>query len=700
MQNSPSACFLAIKRTYKDYITLYKFLIIILSALTACAFIGCKRPNAPTAEREATDSVIATHVSYLFTAPEKADSAFAAWQSRLTDSVSWYKMELFRGTACSYMSDTAGMAFHYNRVVAWCRRNPEGSRLIEGLLWNHNGVYHMQRGELKAAIACGKRAVHCLSQPPKSKDLIAATINLADMHLQNGNIAEAAEHYRDALLLCDSLHDGSNLTSVCAGLGLVYMELGNYHEAHRFFNRARNGIEHEDVQRQLFFYISHGNCYYYEQHYAEALTCFKKAHALAQRVNDGMTLLNAEANLGEVYLMQDSVRQARHYLMSCKHRMNSADAAIVSQNSKFYIESLLADLAMAEGRVTEVQHFLNIPVDSFLKLPPRYLMLHYQRIVHYAVQAKHWHEAYVAQNLRNRFADTLRNTQTVNMVNEMAVRYRRDTTLLHQRATVATLKMQGIRQRNITIMAIGSTVIVALLAVIIIMGYRRRTRKRLQRQMLQMNELRMHIVRNRVSPHYIFNVLGTVLPSMQRYPELADHVEKLIDVLRGNLLSSGKVAVPLRDEIALVQRYVNLYHTTHGARPKVTWNVADALQHSDRPVLSMSVQIPVENALKHAFPTLSDESVIHIDINETIDSTLVLTVTDNGVGYNPGKIKRTNRDTGTGLRLIARTIDILNQYNSKQAVFIIENLASLSHGTRMQLRLPQNYTFPSGEEGE
>ena len=50
----------------------------------------------------------------------------------------------------------------------------------------------------------------------------------------------------------------------------------------------------------------------------------------------------------------------------------------------------------------------------------------------------------------------------------------------------------------------------------------------------------------------------------------------------------------------------------------------------------MSLQIPVENALKHAFPTLTDECAIHIAI-ELHDNMLHLCVTDNGQGYNPAK---------------------------------------------------------------
>ena len=103
-------------------------------------------------------------------------------------------------------------------------------------------------------------------------------------------------------------------------------------------------------------------------------------------------------------------------------------------------------------------------------------------------------------------------------------------------------------------------------------------------------------------------------------------------------------------------------------------------------------QIPVENALKHAFPQLTDENLIDIVVNMT-DNGLLLQVTDYGRGYNPANVPQTGRDTGTGLRLLTRTIHILNQYNPTQACFEIENMQAPQKETRMTLFIPHGYRF-------
>lgn len=132
----------------------------------------------------------------------------------------------------------------------------------------------------------------------------------------------------------------------------------------------------------------------------------------------------------------------------------------------------------------------------------------------------------------------------------MGQRYQRDTTLLGQRLALAEYQAQNLKQRSLIYLIIVGALLLIMALGAFLFVFRYRAKRRLTRQMQKITELRMDIVRNRVSPHYIFNVLGTILPKLRRYPEPVEPMEMLIDVLRGNLLSSGKIAVALSDELA------------------------------------------------------------------------------------------------------------------------------------------------------
>lgn len=671
---------------------------LLLLLLSLCLVVSCQRSTKTADQAMAhADSVIGNHTDLLFSNPQQAIRVFDTLQSQLTDSAAWYKAEVFKATAHNLMGDTCLANRLYVKVERWSQSMQPRQLHLEGLVWNHRGVNAMMVGNTPLAQSCYQQAYKFLDTPPKPKELISTAINLADICLQTGQIPLAAKHYREALFLCDSMGDTRNRSSVCCGLAQVYTELQRFSTAHAFFNEAARNITHESQQTQFFYHFSLGNCYYYEKRYNEALASFKQARVFAELFANPLLMCNCDANMAEIYLMQDHLDLAEQHLSRCKEMLTQHPEQLPQQNT-FYIRSLLADLAIARGHRAQAAAIMPQNSDSFFVTSPRYLMLHYRRLQHYAERDGLWHEAYTYQSLSDRYADSINSRQSRNAVVEITGRYQRDTTLLRQQLDLTAYATKNVRQQNTILITVSALVAIALLALLIIIYYRRYTNERFKRQVERITALRMDVVRNRVSPHYIFNVLGTVLPKLQRYPEMVQPVEMLIDVLRGNLLTSGKVSVPLCDELQLVRRYVELYHYSHGDYPQVTWEVLPELEQSSMHIPSMSLQIPVENALKHAFPVLTPECAIHILVTIDADDMLVLQITDNGQGYNPGRVKRTGRDTGTGLRLLTRTLEILNQYNHRSASLTIVNVDPPHHGTRTELRLPVGYTYETQKQ--
>ena len=61
----------------------------------------------------------------------------------------------------------------------------------------------------------------------------------------------------------------------------------------------------------------------------------------------------------------------------------------------------------------------------------------------------------------------------------------------------------------------------------------------------------------------------------------------------------------------------------------------------------MSIQIPVENALKYAFEDNDEQTnTLSIHISKE-DRNLSISIRDNGSGYDPGKHSNSNGSTGT-----------------------------------------------------
>lgn len=663
--------------------SLHFIALLFLLSLTAC------HQKKSKGERELTNSVIRQTSEQMYVSPNKADSLLKATQALLTDSTCWYRLQVYRGTLHFMMHDTLQGEKIYEEVEAWCQRSQQSNE-VEGLIWNHRGVNAYNQGRTELSRNCYERAFSLLNQSPKTNSLITVSVNLADAYFRIGDLPQTAFYYHYALFLCDSLNEKSLRTDIYAGLASTYMELGNFNEAHRYFDKAKKHIDSENIFTQYFYHLSLGNCFFYEKHYEEALSHFEKARDLSVQAHHLANQITCEGNMSEIFLTTGRYSQAQKCLDFCKEHMYKSSG--LPKQKIHYIESLEATLNLKRGKKEKADLFLKRNVDSLLSLSPRYLMLHYARLEQVASEKHQWERAYFYRTRSENYAETLRNQQFQNNVIEANQRYSRDTTLLHQRIVLSEYKSKNQEQQSFLIIGTTVTIILGLIGFAFFLIYRQRTRKHLKTQMEEMTALRLSLARNRISPHYVFNVMGAFLPKMQAHTELTPSVNLFIDVLRDNLLVSDKVAVTIAHEISLVTHFTELHQECNLKHAHIKWDISPLLPIESLQILSMSLQIPVENAIKHAFPILTEDSTISISIYQE-DKNVHLRISDNGIGYNPEKKSHNKNDTGLGLRIISQSIAILNQYNSEKAYFSITNRAKPEQGTQIDISFPIDYRY-------
>lgn len=656
----------------------------MLALVWSCADGGRGR-----ADSEFVDSLLEHYRDLLYSNPMKADSVYLANQQCVTDSEAWYKLELYRGIAHFLYGDTAFMDCRQSEVRAYCDAHRDAVKL-DGLYWNHRGVYYVAVGRYDMARTSYEKAYNSLKCSDDYQMTISACINIADVCFLMGQLPDAAMYYRYALVIIDSVGDEKNLVAVNTGLGRIYTELENFAEAHTFFDKVEADSKEISGHDAFFYYTSVGNCLFFEKRYPESLVMFEKAYSVAPLLsNHEFYKMQCETNIGEILLLQGKTAEAHQYIdkaMSYVNKYPDCDPSV-----RFYLLSLAAGLALNEDRLSDAVGLLTEAEAVGDVQIPRYMMLHYKRLQRCASLRGDWRQAYLLMKKANEYSDSLRSCITANNVNEMRFRYAKDTTLLHQRLLIAEYGEQSLRWRNYIFMSLSLVFILGFVSFGVIIVLRHRARRRMARLFDEVAMLRMDVVRNRMSPHYIFNVLSATLPKFRAYPELTKSLELLIDVLRSNLLVSGKMAETLSDEIVLVKNYVELYRHVFGELPLMKWCIADDVP-MDIYVPTMCIQIPVENAFKHAFSRISSDSEIIVNIGFG-DGKLVMDIVDNGDGYNPGRIKRSDRDTGTGLKVLSRTIELLNMNNKERIVFGINNLEAPEHGTCVHLSVPQRYDF-------
>jgi len=177
-------------------------------------------------------------------------------------------------------------------------------------------------------------------------------------------------------------------------------------------------------------------------------------------------------------------------------------------------------------------------------------------------------------------------------------------------------------------------------------------------------EARLAALRARLNPHFILNLLHTLMGLVGRDPASAQAaLEQLGDVLRYALRvqSQGLDEVRLREEWEFVERYLSLERLRLGDRLRTRLEVEESLLDAVVPVFSL--QPLVENAVRHAIAPRASGGSIAVRAARQGESVL-LTVEDDGtptdVAATPGTAgDAPGQGNGIGLRLIRERLAVL-----------------------------------------
>ncbi|MEO8503481.1 MAG: histidine kinase [Acidobacteriota bacterium] len=203
-------------------------------------------------------------------------------------------------------------------------------------------------------------------------------------------------------------------------------------------------------------------------------------------------------------------------------------------------------------------------------------------------------------------------------------------------------------------------------------------------------EARLAVLRAQLNPHFILNVLHSLVGLAERDPPLtATTLERLGTTLRYALRvqSQGLDQVTLREELAFVRDYLALEGLRLGDRLEVRFAVDQTLL--DRPVPPFVLQPLVENAVRHAIAPRARGGIVAIEVRADGGS-LALSVDDDGdpvVGTAQGVQTvpgvGSGGGSGVGLRLLSDRIEAL--YGQDAA---LETGRSSMGGFHARVRLP------------
>jgi two-component system LytT family sensor kinase len=199
----------------------------------------------------------------------------------------------------------------------------------------------------------------------------------------------------------------------------------------------------------------------------------------------------------------------------------------------------------------------------------------------------------------------------------------------------------------------------------------------------QLARTELQILRSQLDPHFLFNALHVISELVHVDPSRADRmVARLGDLLRMSAALARAGDVPLRDELAFVNAYLEIQQARFGSRLRVVRDVDAATL--DAAVPSLLVQPLVENAIRHGTSQRATGGQLEI-VTRRVGSSLVIDVLDDG----PGLPAETVPDEGIGIGHTRARLAHL--YGGRGG---LELESRPGGGTRARIRLPYARATP------
>lgn len=135
------------------------------------------------------------------------------------------------------------------------------------------------------------------------------------------------------------------------------------------------------------------------------------------------------------------------------------------------------------------------------------------------------------------------------------------------------------------------------------------------------NTARYAALQNQLNPHFLFNSLNTLIAEIEFNPQNAiNFTRNLSNVYRYVLQCQDKPLVTLGEELEFMKAWLFLHEVRLGDCIRLDCEVHD--EETDRMLPPLTLQLLIENVIKHNTISVSKPMVIHI---YTEDATLVVT---------------------------------------------------------------------------
>lgn len=586
------------------------------------------------------------------------------------DSLTFYEYYARKGRWFCQSATPDSIVGYVDRTLRFALRQPDTPRR-NGLLaytYNCQGInYHNFHRKADEVVSLYQSAYAYSMRSDVQHQAPSICANLGDAYLFKNQLPQAASWYRRALFLVDSLQlPKEENVSLYVGLATIYLKLNDFDASLQCYQQTEDHLPQMSLAMQAYYLNNYGNYYYYKKDYAQSLRKFLQLKQLLEKHKKGdcFDMYLCKLNMADVYLNLDSIALSEKYLAESEPFM----VANHDREAVYYCNTIHIGQEVKKGDMAAVTRILdserqqfgedlsNLVAFNLRQIRNQYLQRYYLAKCDYRM---------AFENLRRDMQknDSLEHNRIKMRASEIMDRFTQDTLKLHHDLVLEHKTAQLNQTRFI---ALAVVLLILLLCMFFIIKSMR-SGKRLEESRHRVLQLKLEGARNRISPHFVFNVLNNKI--LHAGTAEADELMGLARLIRSNLDLSCQSKVSLAAEIGFVKQYLAVETPLMGDDFDFSLQIDPEVDVENTYIPSMFVQILVENALVHGLRGWEGRKILQVKVGRKQPGYTVVSVLDNGRGFD---IRQKGKKR-TGLGIITQTLAVVNEHNRHKMTFSLQN---------------------------
>jgi len=591
------------------------------------------------------------------------------------------------------------------------------------------GVFMYNNGDQRRAIKYYTKSLEILDDYGKKKEIALILYELGWSYIEIDNYAEARSYLLKALKINEEIGNEAGMSSCMSGIAVTYANEGNYPVALDYYNQTLVIAKKNSNTRRIMLTLGNmGNLYFALKKYDEAIELFNETLRLSKSSDKGITS-KTFSNLGLAYKGKKDNELAYEYFKKSQKLYNEVndkrgEAFVLNNIGYIYLE--VKSYAKAHDYYQQSKK-ISLGIENQLGLCTSYwglakIYTHQQNYDEALINAlkskkisvKHnflhrltevqellseiynntrsYKKAFESHQQFKKLNDSLFNKENVEKISQLEYEYKYkqalDSASIKELQLTKTITANNKDLEKSKQNYLWAIIVILLLSIVLggIIFYQKFKNIKSKNQNIVTEQ---KLLRSQMTPHFIFNSLSVIQGMILNKEEKksVSYLSKFSKLLRIILENSRNKTVLLAQELMAIENYLALHNLENQAY-HYTVLVENEIDTSLFKIPPMLIQPFVENAIEHAFVNQRGNKKIEVNL-DYIDSKLVCSVTDNGIGVDSQKEIKKNGKKSLATTITSERLKILSKdFKMKSSVTIEDRKKYNGKGTIVTLVIP------------